>query len=144
AAPLTALVSAGQARRQEVRPPPPPPDTDLEPLPRQQPAVEGRLQPVQRVDAVEEVAAPAPAGDRRLIPLVVGDERLLLGPVGLEEEGAGLVEGAAQPLEEVAHAARGEPSTEGLRDPLAHLGRAPEAAGGDLLPEAVALGGGQS
>jgi hypothetical protein len=50
------------------------------------------------------------------------------------------VEGAAQTHQQFAHAARGEPSTEGRLDPLADLSRALEASGGDLAFELIELG----
>src|SRR5262249_2342095 len=94
--------------------------------------------------AVEEVAPPAFGLSLPLVLLVLGDELLLLLPIGLEEEGAGLVERAAGSLEQLAHAAWGVPSTEGLLGPIAHLGGRPEAAGGDLLFELAELSGLQS
>ena len=42
-------------------------------------------------------------------------------------------------MEQFAHAARGEPSTEGRLDPVARLASRLEAAGGDLALEAVEL-----
>jgi hypothetical protein len=49
------------------------------------------------------------------------------------------MKGAAQAVEEFAHAAAREPSTEGLLDPVAHLGGRLEAAGGDFAFEEVEL-----
>src|SRR5262249_30652764 len=109
-------------------------------LPAKQPAVEHHLQPIQRMHAVDEVAAPVARWRLLLVLLVLGDELLLLGAVGLEQEGAGLVEGAAQAFEQLAHASRGELPTEVLLDPVAHLLGAAEASGGDLLLELVELG----
>jgi hypothetical protein len=43
-------------------------------------------------------------------------------------------------MKEFAHATLGEPSPEGLLDPVAHLRRGLEAAGGDLTLEVVELG----
>ena len=51
---------------------------------------------------------------------------------------------AAQTLEQFAHAALGEPSTEGFLDPIADLSGGLETPGGDLLLELVELGLGQS
>src|SRR5262249_28238354 len=132
-APAQVLHVVGAARPEGVQPLAAPADADLETLPCQQPAVGHHLQPVQRVHAVDEMAAPAVAARLLLVLLVVGDGLLLLVLVGLEEGGAGLVEGAAQPHQQLAHAAGGEPSTEGRLDPLAHLGGAPEAPRGGLL-----------
>jgi hypothetical protein len=47
--------------------------------------------------AIEEVASPAFGLRGLLVVLVVRDERLLLVGIGLEEEAADLVKGAAQP-----------------------------------------------
>src|SRR5208282_1204012 len=107
---------------QDVQPLPPSADADLEPLSGQQPAVENYLQPVQRMHAVEEVAPPAIAWNLLLVLLILLDKLLLLVQVGLEQESTCLVEGAAQTHQQLAHAAEGEPSTEGRLDPIAHLG----------------------
>jgi hypothetical protein len=51
------------------------------------------------------------------------------------------MEGTAQTMQECTHAASGEPSTEGFLDPVAHLSRRFEAAGGDRVLEVVELAG---
>ena len=115
----------------------PPADADLEALPGQQPAVEHHLHAVQRMNPIDEVAPPA-FGPRLLSVLfIVPKELLLLVRISLEEEATDPVEGAAQPMEQFAHAARGEPSTEGRLDPVARLAGRVEAAGGDFAFDAV-------
>jgi hypothetical protein len=91
------------------------------------------------MNAVEEVATPALGLRGLLVLLIVFQELLLPVRISLEEEATDPVEGAAQPMEQFAHAARGEPSTEGRLDPVAYLAGRPEAAGGDLVFEAVEL-----
>src|SRR3954470_23358881 len=93
---------------------------------------------------VDEIASPALALNLLLVLLVFGHELLLLAVVGLEEEGAGLVEGAPQTHQQLAHAGCREPSTEGSLDPVANLSGALEAPRGHLLFEQVELSSGQS
>src|SRR5262249_26083348 len=113
--------------------------TDLQALADHQPATEQYLQSVHGMSPVQEVAPPA-FGPCCLSVLFIGlKELLLLVRISLEEEAADPVEGAAQPMEQFAHAAWGEPSTEGRLDPVAHLASRLEAAGGDFAFEAVEL-----
>src|SRR5262249_36362729 len=92
------------------------------------------------MDPIEKIAAPTIALHFQFVLFVVLQELLLLIRVRLEEEATDLMKGATQPMQELAHAAFGGPSTEGLLDPVAHLRRRLEAAGGDLALEVVELG----
>jgi hypothetical protein len=69
--------------------------------------------------------------------VVLLDKRLLLVGIGLEEEAADLMKGAAQALQQFAHAAWGAPSTEGLLDPVARWGGGVEAS---YLPDQLVFG----
>src|SRR5579859_2221597 len=138
------LVVVGAERPEDVQSLAATADTDLEALAYQQPAVEHHFQPIERMDSVHEIAAIAFVVSLLLVLLVFGDELLLLFLIGLEEEGAGLVEGAAQPHQQFAHATDREPSTEGGLDPRTHLGGALETPGGNFLLELVELGSRQS
>src|SRR5262249_26956840 len=144
AAGVELLLVAGAEARQDVQRLAAPADAHLEPLPGQQPAGKHHLQPVKRVNPIDEIASPAVAADLALVLLIFGDELFLLFLIGLEEEAAHLVERATQALEQFAHAAGRKPSTEGLLDPLAGLSRTLEASGGDLLLELVELASSQS
>src|SRR5437762_2500295 len=93
---------------------------------------------------VDEIASPAFALNLLLVLLVIGHELLLFAMVGLEEEGAGLVEGAAQTHQQFPHAGWREPSTEGFLDPVTHLSGALEASRGHFLFELVELSSRQS
>src|SRR5262249_4517190 len=89
------------------------------------------FQAVPRMHPVQEIAPPAFGRRGLLILFVVIDEFLLLIGIGLEEEAADLMKGAAQAPPQLAHATWGEPSTEGLLDPIARLGGRREASAGD-------------
>jgi hypothetical protein len=133
------LQIVGAIRAQDVQALPPTPHADLEALAHQQPAAKQHLQAVQRMHPVEEIPPPAVGLHFLLVVCVVVHERLLLVRIGLEEKAADLVKGAAQAMEELAHAALGKPSPEGLLDPVAHVGRRLETAGSDLPFEVVEL-----
>jgi hypothetical protein len=128
-------VIVGAVRSQDVQSLSAPADADLEALSRQQPAAEQHFQAVQRMHAVEEIATPALSLCALLVLVVLLEEGLLLVGIGLEEEAADLMKGAAQAMQQFAHAAWGEPSTEGFLDPVARLGGRVEAPGGDLALE---------
>src|SRR5262245_41474876 len=89
--------------------------------------------------SVEKIAPPPLGLCLPFVLFVVLQELLLLIRIGLEEEATYLVKGAAQAMEEFAHTAPAKPSTEGFLDPVAHLCRGLEAAGGDLSLERVEL-----
>jgi hypothetical protein len=96
------------------------------------------------MNPIDEIAPPAFGLDLLPVLLVFGNERFLLVVVGLEQEGAGLVKGAAQALEQFTHAGRSVPSTEGFLDPVAHGRGALEAPRGHFPFESVALGSSKS
>src|ERR1700744_3075604 len=112
--PIQVLAIARAVGSQDIQPLAAPADAHLEALPHQQPAAEQHFQTVQRMHAVEEITPPAFRLRGLLVRLVLLDELLLLVRIGLEEEAADLMKGTAQTLEEFAHAAFREPSTEGL------------------------------
>jgi hypothetical protein len=79
----------------------------------------------------------------RLLPLVVGDELLLLVRVGLPQEAGHLVVAGAHAAQQALDAAGGVRDPERLLDPEADLIGVAEAPRADLLLKALDLSGGQ-
>src|SRR4029077_20399194 len=88
--------------------------------------------------------APAPRPLRRgLLPLVVGDEVVLLVRVGLPQEAGHLVIAGADPIEQLLDPTRCVRGAESPLKPVSDLVRVAEPAGADFVLELLDLRGGQ-
>src|SRR5262245_54169584 len=140
------LLVVRAVRPQDVEPLPAAAHPRQESLPHQQPARVDQLQPPQRMTGVHEVAARAPRPRPLrgcLLPLVMGDELLLLVRIGLPQEASYLVIARADAAQQVLDATGGVPDPEHLLDPETDLIGVAEASRADLLLEALDLSGGE-
>ena len=137
------FLALGAESTQDIEAVPAAADTNLEALAFEQPAREDIVHAVGRMPAVDEVAARGAGLGFGRLRVEVDEVCFLLGAVGLEQEAAGLVETAADAMQELLDAARRVVHGEAFFEEAADLAGAMEAARANFGLQFIDLGGSQ-